>query len=74
MIESISSMEGFPDDEASAEALVTANTYLEMPVHEFSSEIETILNTAHDNIMTGNMTIDEGIEYMNTEVQKLLNK
>jgi len=74
VIESISSMEGFPDDEASAEALVTANTYLEMPVHEFSSEIETILNTAHDNIMTGNMTIDEGIEYMNTELQKLLNK
>jgi len=74
VIESISSMEGFPDDEASAEALVTANTYLEMPVHEFSSEIETILNTAHDNIMTGNSTIDEGIEYMNTEVQKLLNK
>lgn len=74
VVKSISSMEGFPEDEASAEALVTANTYLEMPVHEFSSEIETILNTAHDNIMSGNSTIDDGIKYMNTEVQKLLNK
>lgn len=72
VIKSISGMEGFPDDEASAEALQTANTYLEMPVHANSSEIETILNTAHDNIMSGNSTIEEGIEYMNTEVGKLL--
>lgn len=74
VVESISGIEGFPDDEESANALVTAKTYLEMPIHESSSEIETILNTAHDDIMTGNSTIDEGIEYMNTEVQKLLDK
>lgn len=72
VITSISAMEGFPEDEASAEALRIANTYLEMPVHEYSAEIETILNTAHDNIMTKNVSIDEGIEYMNTEVGKLL--
>jgi multiple sugar transport system substrate-binding protein len=72
VIASISSISGFPQDTTSAEALVTANTYLEMPVHANSSEIETILNTAHDNIMSGNSTIDEGIEYMNTEVQKLV--
>lgn len=72
VVESIAGMEGFPEDDGSKEALITANTYLEMPVHEHSSEIETILNTAHDNIMSGNSTIDEGIEYMNTEVQKLL--
>ncbi len=72
VLDSISSMEGFPADAESKEALVTANTYLEMPVNEHSSEIETILNTAHDNIMSGNSTIDEGIAYMNTEVQKLL--
>lgn len=72
VIKSISGKEGFPEDEGSAEALNTANTYLEMPVHAHSSEIETILNTAHDNIMSGNATIDEGIDYMNTEVQKIL--
>lgn len=72
VIKAISGMEGFPTDKESADALYTANTYLEMPVHEFSSEIETILNTAHDNIMSGNSSIDEGISYMNSEVSKLL--
>lgn len=72
VIESIAGIEGFPADAGSKEALTTTNTYLEMPVDAHSSEIETILNTAHDNIMSGNSTIDEGIEYMNTEVQKLL--
>lgn len=72
VIESISGMDGFPEDDASAQALVTSNTYLEMPVHESSAEIETILNTGHDDIMTKNASIDDGIKYMNTEVQKLL--
>lgn len=72
VVTAITGLDGFPQDETSADALITAKTYLEMPVHEFSSEIETILNTAHDNIMSGNSTIDEGIAYMNTEVQKLL--
>ena len=67
----VSSIEGFPEDEGSTEALQTANLYLEMPVSENSSEIETILNEAHDNIMTGNMTIDEGIADMNEKVTAL---
>ena len=68
----ISSMEGFPTDDASAEALRTANTYLEMPVHAKSSEIETILNEGHDNIMTEGSTIDEGIAEMNEGVAAVL--
>lgn len=72
VVNSISQMEGFPSDEASKEALKTANTYLEMPVHEKSAEIEVILNDAHDYIMTETKTIDEGIAYMNEEVGKIL--
>ena len=72
VVAAISGMEGFPDDEASAEALKTANTYLEMPVHEKSSEIETVLNEGHDNIMTEGSTIDEGIEEMNEGVAAVL--
>ena len=72
VIASISSMEGFPVDPESAEALRTANTYLEMPVHEKSAEIEVILNDAHDYIMTEAKTIDEGIAYMNEEIGKIL--
>lgn len=70
--EMISSIDGYPADEGSKEALQTANLYLEMPVHEKSSEIETVLNEAHDNIMTGNMTIDEGIADMNEKVTAIL--
>ncbi len=62
-----------PSDDASAEALKTSNTYLEMPIHEKSAEIEVILNDGHDYIMTGTMTVDEGIAYMNEEVGKILN-
>ncbi len=72
VVEAISSMEGFPTDDASAEALRTANTYLEMPVHAKSSEIETILNEGHDNIMTEGSTIDEGIAEMNEGVAAVL--
>lgn len=74
VVDAISSMEGFPGDEASAEALKTANTYLEMPVHAKSSEIEAVLNEAHDNIMTGGSTIDEGITQMNEGISAILAK
>ncbi|WP_099469085.1 ABC transporter substrate-binding protein [Konateibacter massiliensis] len=72
VINTISSIEGYPSDDSSKVALHTANTYLEMPVHEKSSEMETILNDAHDNIMTGNVTIDEGIAEMNEQIQAVL--
>jgi multiple sugar transport system substrate-binding protein len=74
IINSISSLDGFPSDDSSKVALHTANTYLEMPINEKSSEIETILNDAHDNIMTENTTIDEGIADMNDQIQAVLGK
>lgn len=74
VIEAISGMEGFPQDETSAEALRTANTYLEMPVHTKNAEIETVLNEAHDNIMTGNSTAEEGIADMNEKIGAIVNQ
>lgn len=74
VINTISSIEGYPADDSSKVALHTANTYLEMPVNEKSSEIETILNDAHDNIMTGNISIEDGIAEMNEQVRAVLGK
>ena len=74
VVAEIASIEGFPADDNSKEALITANTYLEMPVCAQSAEIEVVLNDGHDFIMTGTKTIDEGIAYMNEEVGKILNK
>ena len=68
----ISSTAGFPSDENSLEALNTTAIYLEMPLSDKASEIETILNTEHDAIMTESETIDEGIANMNEQVQALL--
>lgn len=72
VVASIASIEGFPTDENSKEALKTAKTYLEMPLHEKSADIELILNEAHDNIMTSNVTIDEGLQDMTTRVKQVL--
>ena len=69
----VAATEGFPkDDETSVDALNTANLYLEMPVHPKSSEIETALNEAHDAIMTGSMSVDDGIAQMDEQVSAIL--
>lgn len=72
VIDTISQMEGFPQDEQSKEALHTVNIYLEMPVSEHTTELETILNEAHDSIMTGAISIDEGIEQMNSQAKEIV--
>lgn len=70
----LAAMDGFPKDEQSKEALKTAAAYLEMPVHEKTSEINTVLNEVHDAIMTGAMSIDEGIADANKRVGEILGK
>ena len=67
----IAATPGFPSDPASKDALVTGQRYLEMPVDPHAPEIEVVLNRAHDNIMTDNETIDEGIAEMNAGVAEI---
>ena len=71
--DAIASMEGFPTDDASKEALKVSNLYLEVPYAENVSEINAVLDTYHGSIMSGEMSIDDGIAAMNDEVGKLLN-
>lgn len=71
--ELLASTEGFPTDDASKEALTIAALYLEMPMSDKASDIEQVLNTEHDAIMTGAETVDEGIANMNEQVQAILN-
>ena len=72
VIDKLAAMEGFPQDEQSRDALHTANTYLEMPVHEKTVQIDTALNEVHDSIMTGAVSVDDGIAQLNEEIPKLL--
>ncbi len=74
LINTLASREGFPTDDASKEALNITKGYLEIPLTDNISEIEIILNEEHDNIMTKNSTIDEGIAAMNKRVQDVMNK
>lgn len=71
VIEKLTSLDGFPQDENSKEALKTAQIYLEAPYAENVSEINTILDTYHKDIMNGDTSIDEGIQKMNEEVSAL---
>ena len=69
----ISGLEGFPQDEQSKEALEVSNLYLEVPYAENVSEINSILDSYHSSIMSGEMTVDEGIAAMNDAIGKILN-
>lgn len=68
----ISSLEGFPADAESKEALNVSNLYLEVPYAENVSAINDILDTYHKSIMNREITIDDGIAAMNEEVGKIL--
>ena len=70
--EILSSSEGFPADENSIDALETYKVYLEMPMHPKSADIETALNNSHDNIMTENISIEDGLAEMTRDVQDVL--
>ena len=68
----LAAQDGYPADENSKLALRTSQVYLEMPMHDKAADIEVVLNEAHDGIMTGAITVDEGIEKMNTEIGAIL--
>ncbi len=72
VIDIISGKEGFPQDENSKEALNTVHSYLEMPISDVTAEAEEVLNQAHDDIMTRNTGIDEGIKRLDEEMRALL--
>ena len=65
----ITSLEGFPQDDNSKEALKVSNLYLEVPYAPNVSEINSILDSIHGSIMTGELSIDDGIAKMNTEIK-----
>ncbi len=67
----IAGLEGFPTDPESKEALTVSNLYLEVPYGENVSEINSVLDSYHGSIMTGELSIEDGIAKMNEEVQKI---
>ncbi|UIK08758.1 ABC transporter substrate-binding protein [Neorhizobium galegae] len=60
----IASLPGFPQDQASKDALQSGKSFLEMAVNPNAAKIEVVLNRAHDSIMTDNISIDGGLKEM----------
>ncbi|HEY0854581.1 MAG TPA: sugar ABC transporter substrate-binding protein [Devosia sp.] len=71
VLATITGTEGFPADQGSKDALVTAKRYLEMPVSPRAPQIEVVLNRAHDAIMTDNTSIDDGLAEMTKGVAEI---
>ena len=71
VLATITGTEGFPSDQGSKDALVTAKRYLEMPVSPRAPQIEVVLNRAHDAIMTDNTSIDDGLAEMTKGVAEI---
>ena len=73
-IDIITSLDGYPSDAESKEALNVSNLYLEVPYAENVSEINSVLDSYHGSVMTKEMSVEDGIKEMNTEVGKILNR
>ncbi len=74
VVNTIKSLDGFPQDENSVEALNVSNLYLEVPYAENVSEINSVLDTYHSMIMGGEISVDDGISKMNEEIAPLVSK
>ncbi|NLW11646.1 MAG: sugar ABC transporter substrate-binding protein [Clostridiaceae bacterium] len=72
VMDSITSLDGFPEDQNSKDALQTAKVYLEMPIHPQAGEIEVVLNEEHTEIMTGAKSIEDGLAAMERRVAEII--
>lgn len=67
----LAAVPGFPEDENSKAALIPAYVGMEWPVVDKVNDIKTIINEVHTQIMTRELTAEEGIEEMNERVADL---
>ncbi|HWP68812.1 MAG TPA: sugar ABC transporter substrate-binding protein [Rectinemataceae bacterium] len=72
VLDSIKKIDGYPQDKTSAEALITKTVRLELPMHAKVAVIEKILNEQHELIMTGSVSIDQGLADMGRRVKEAL--
>ena len=70
----MSSVEGFPTDEASKAALIPSAVSIEIPGDPNASAISTILNEEHSAIISREISVEDGILNMNDRVAEVLGK
>ena len=67
----LASVEGFPADDNSKAALKPVFVGMEWPVVDKVNDIKSIVNEVHTQIMTRELTPEEGVEEMNERVGDL---
>ena len=67
----LASVEGFPDDDNSKAALKPVFVGMEWPVVDKVNDIKSIVNEVHTQIMTRELTPEDGVEEMNERVGDL---
>ncbi|MEJ2858945.1 MULTISPECIES: ABC transporter substrate-binding protein [unclassified Saccharothrix] len=63
---------GMPTDELSRKAFAPDKIALEMPVHEHTSDVDTILREEHQLIMVGDKSVEDGIRSMRDRVHDVV--
>lgn len=69
--ELISSMKGFPKDDASKHALNTKKLYLDLPVSCNAADINSILEKIHADMMRGTLSIRDGLDQMRENITRI---
>lgn len=54
-------LDGMPNDDLAKKAFEPEDVVLEMPVSDITSDVDVILNEQHDLIMTGEVSVDDGL-------------
>lgn len=70
----ISSMEGFPEDDGSREALNTKELYLDLPVSCSAADANSILDRVHADIMRETLSIRDGLDEMKEKMAHIQEK
>ncbi|AXG76668.1 ABC transporter substrate-binding protein [Streptomyces paludis] len=62
-------VKGMPSDELAAKAMKPDAVNLEMPVSDKTADVNQILDEEHELVMTGERSVEKGIEEMNKRVK-----
>jgi multiple sugar transport system substrate-binding protein len=72
VLDIFSNVDGVPPE--ASEALQTTTVRLELPLDPNVGAVEQILNEEHELIMTGSVSVDQGIEEMTTRINEALSE
>lgn len=74
IMNNILSLPGFPNNDSAKKALNPSETKTDSPPHPYLGDIIKAIDNSHSLIMSGNVTVDEGITELESRVAEILAK